>query len=90
MNSEPIVRQKSSAGQGNSVVHIGTGSLSKLQFDLPPLPEQEAIAEHLEEVDGTILNLQAQLIHLQTEKSALMQQLLTGKRRVKVAEVAHA
>ncbi|MDX8163718.1 restriction endonuclease subunit S [Acinetobacter pittii] len=49
------------------------------------LKEQEKIAEVLEVADQEIENLQKKLDCLKREKKALMQQLLTGKKRVKVA-----
>jgi type I restriction enzyme, S subunit len=65
--------------------------ISKSQFSgerivLPALPEQRRIAEILSIWDGVIESTEAQLTALRREKAALMQQLLTGKRRVKVAE----
>lgn len=53
----------------------------KLNF--PSLPEQQKIAQVLSTADAEIANLQAQLATLKLEKKALMQQLLTGQRRVK-------
>jgi type I restriction enzyme S subunit len=50
---------------------------------LPPLPEQQKIAEILSVWDNAI-DLQSRLIaSLQIRKRALMQQLLTGKKRLK-------
>lgn len=48
--------------------------------------EQQKIASVLTAADKEIELLQAKLAHLKDEKKALMQQLLTGKRRVKVDE----
>ena len=53
---------------------------------LPPISEQQKIASVLTAADKEIELLEAKLAHLKQEKKALMQQLLTGKRRVKVAE----
>lgn len=50
--------------------------------------EQAAIVERLASAEATILAGQRQADALRQEKAALMQQLLTGKRRVKVAEEA--
>jgi len=50
----------------------------------PPLPEQKAIAAVLTTADEEITTLESDLSRLRQEKKALMQQLLTGKRRVKV------
>lgn len=57
---------------------------SKIQVPLPSLPEQQKIAQVLSTADAEIANLQAQLDKLKLEKKALMQQLLTGKRRVRL------
>lgn len=51
---------------------------------VPPLPEQKAIAAVLTTADEEITALEADLARLRQEKKALMQQLLTGKRRVTV------
>lgn len=53
---------------------------------LPSMREQQKIASVLTAADKEIELLQAKLAHLKDEKKALMQQLLTGKRRVKVDE----
>lgn len=57
---------------------------SNLVIPLPNLKEQQKIAEVLSLADQEIENLQKKLDCLKQEKKALMQQLLTGKRRVKV------
>ena len=70
-------------GQGHSVVHIYSKQLEHLKIPLPPLPEQQKIAEILSVWDEAI-EKQTQLItQLETRKRGLMQQLLTGKKRLK-------
>uniref|UniRef100_A0A486XFM9 Type I restriction-modification system, specificity subunit S n=1 Tax=Rheinheimera sp. BAL341 TaxID=1708203 RepID=A0A486XFM9_9GAMM len=54
----------------------------------PTLEEQQKIASVLTVADEEISALQQKIETLKQEKKALMQQLLTGKRRVKVDEVA--
>ncbi|MEZ9545994.1 MULTISPECIES: restriction endonuclease subunit S [Vibrio] len=61
---------------------------SAIYVPLPPLKEQQKIATVLTVADKEIEVLEAKLTHFKQEKKALMQQLLTGKRRVKVDEVA--
>lgn len=58
-----------------------------LKIPLPPKDEQRAIANVLARASEEVDLLQAQLDLLREEKSALMSQLLTGKRRVKLPEV---
>lgn len=55
-----------------------------IHVPLPPLEEQQKIATVLSTADQEISALQQKLDALKLEKKALMQQLLTGKRRVKV------
>lgn len=55
------------------------------KLNMPPtLKEQQKISDIFSVADQEIQSLQQQLYHLKQEKKALMQQLLTGKRRVKV------
>lgn len=84
LNSKPLADQKARMGQGNSVVHISAANLGKLEFSLPDRAEQEEIAALLAALDDSLIILAAQAEALRKEKSALMQQLLTGKRRVKI------
>ncbi|HAU27249.1 MAG TPA: hypothetical protein DCW49_07675 [Alteromonas australica] len=65
---------------------LSVGGINKAHFTLPPLDEQQKIAAVLTNADKEIELLQQQLDDLKQEKKALMQQLLTGKRRVKVDE----
>ncbi|WP_347505505.1 restriction endonuclease subunit S [Pseudomonas anguilliseptica] len=85
-------RQIFSAATSASVDRRGSlrwKEFSKIQVPLPPLAEQQKIAQVLSTADAEIANLQAQLAKLKLEKKALMQQLLTGQRRVKLdAETA--
>jgi len=52
-------------------------------FNLPPLPEQKKIAEILSTWDKAIETTEKLLANAEAQKKALMQQLLTGKRRLK-------
>ncbi|MCC1498191.1 restriction endonuclease subunit S [Alcanivorax sp. 1008] len=57
---------------------------SFLKIPYPELEEQEKISDALSAADREITALRRDLITLKKEKKALMQQLLTGKRRTKV------
>jgi len=61
--------------------------LLRLEAYFPELQEQKYIAMVLNNLDLQKENLLRQLNLLNLEKQALMQQLLTGKRRVKVSEI---
>lgn len=56
---------------------------AKIKVLVPCVAEQQKIAQILSTADAEVANLQAQLAKLKLEKKALMQQLLTGQRRVK-------
>lgn len=60
-------------------------NFSEVKVTIPAQPEQEAIADILQTADSEIEKLTQHLDNLRCQKKALMQQLLTGKRRVKVA-----
>lgn len=86
LNSPKLAIQKAKMGQGNAVVHISASNLARLKFAMPPRNEQDAIAEHLRTADVLVRSQLAKLLALKQEKAALMQQLLSGKRRVCAAE----
>ena len=70
-----------------SVTTVGTYTITnakKTRFHCPPLAEQQKIATVLTNADKEIELLEQQLADLQQEKKALMQVLLTGKKRVVV------
>jgi type I restriction enzyme S subunit len=56
--------------------------LSQIAFALPPLPEQEAIAEALSDADALIESLEQLITKKRHLKQGAMQELLTGKRRL--------
>ena len=60
------------------------GGINKAHFKIPKIDEQQKIAEVLSSADQEITGWQQKLNILKQEKKSLMQQLLTGKRRVKI------
>lgn len=84
LNSPVAIAQKRRYGQGHSVVHIYQKDLARIELELPSLPEQKAIAEVLTTVDDEIATHRKKLVALRQQKRGLMQQLLTGKTRVKI------
>jgi type I restriction enzyme S subunit len=73
---------------GSTRSRISRTNLGRMKILLPALNEQQKIVSVLTSADKEIELLEAKLAHFKQEKKALMQQLLTGKRRVKVDEVA--
>lgn len=63
---------------------LGSGSIAKAKLRIPEIEEQKVIGKALQAINLEIINKTKQLSCLKEQKKALMQQLLTGKRRVKV------
>lgn len=73
-------------GTGSTVKGVQINLIKAMPISLPSISEQQKIASVLTAADKEIELLEAKLAHLKQEKKALMQQLLTGKRRVNIAE----
>ncbi len=73
---------------GGAQPHIYPRDLDSLKISIPNLKEQQKIATVLTNADKEIELLEQQLADLQQEKKALMQVLLTGKKRVVVDGVS--
>ncbi|WP_407161470.1 restriction endonuclease subunit S [Aeromonas caviae] len=84
LRSENIRSEIAVLGQGATRYNLSKKQLMKLELVLPNINEQKKIATILSTADQEIASLQQKLDTLKQEKKALMQQLLTGKRRVKV------
>ncbi len=69
---------------GSKMPRADWGVISELVIKIPNLKEQQKIATVLTNADKEIKLLEQQLADLQQEKKALMQVLLTGKKRVVV------
>lgn len=69
---------------GSTIKTIGLPYFKKLQIPVPPIEEQKIIADSLISVENKIFALQQKYTALSNTKKALMQDLLTGKVRVKV------
>ncbi|MHX19363.1 restriction endonuclease subunit S, partial [Escherichia coli] len=70
--------------QGSTFESINSDDIKTLKLSVPNFEEQQKIAAVLSAADTEISTLEKKLACLKNEKKALMQQLLTGKRRVKV------
>lgn len=81
-NSENVKKQKASFAQGHSVVHISAENIKKTRFAAPKYPEQHRIAEALSDVDELIASLEKLIEKKKAIKQGVMQELLTGKRRL--------
>lgn len=85
LNSKRFRANLIKVAQGGTRKSLKFSSLIKLKIFIPSdLAEQKAIAEILSKADEEIELLNKKLEAFKQEKKALMQQLLTGKIRVKV------
>jgi type I restriction enzyme S subunit len=76
---ESIISTYLQGGQGNLSAEI----IKSLSIPLPPLPEQKAIAQVLSTADAAIHTTEKLIAQKELRKKWLMQQLLTGKKRLK-------
>jgi len=67
--------------QGAGRYKLNKAALEKLPVLIPPLPEQKKIAQILSTWDKAIATVEKLIENSQQKKKALMQQLLTGKKR---------
>jgi type I restriction enzyme S subunit len=65
---------------------LNISSIQNAKFNIPSVDEQKAIAKRVRVLNNLIVNQKRHRDSMFSQKQALMQQLLTGKRRVKVAE----
>lgn len=70
--------------RNHGLLNVSVTDFFKLQLHIPCAPEQRRIAEVINVARAEEVRLQAQVQALRQEKAALMSQLLTGKRRVKL------
>jgi type I restriction enzyme S subunit len=75
---ENIREMANSGGQEN----LSSGIVKSIQVPVPPLPEQKKIAQILSTWDKAITATEQLLANSRQHKKALMQQLLTGKKRL--------
>jgi len=61
---------------------INLGPISNVRIELPPLPEQTAIAAVLSEMDAELAALEQRREKTRALKQAMMQELLTGRTRL--------
>ena len=78
LNKEEVMKRIS----GTTVYHLYGSDLKTFPVKLPNFDEQQAIAAALSDVDGLIDSLEKLIAKKRDMKTATMQQLLTGKKRL--------
>jgi type I restriction enzyme S subunit len=79
-----LTKVAAEGGRAHGLLNVKPSDFMGLNIITPTFNEQQKIASVLTAADKEIELLQTKLAHLKQEKKALMQQLLTGKRRVSV------
>ena len=67
---------------GTTHKRVSRGALGRIQFELPPISEQTAIAAVLTDMDAELAALEQRLAKTRTLKQGMMQELLTGRTRL--------
>lgn len=70
--------------EGSGIPHMPGDFEDWYRFDLPSKEEQDQIVDIIDVSKTEITTLETQITRLQAEKKALMQQLLTGQKRLAV------
>lgn len=83
VNSVSYRKQLQALIQGIKVCSLGKQAIANTYFAVPPLPEQHRIVSVLSLWDTAIAKQTALIEKLSLRKRGLMQQLLTGKKRLK-------
>lgn len=83
LKHDQVIREIRRIATGTSVYGVSKNNLSKIKIPLPPLPEQKAISHVLSTADAAIQSTEKLIAQKELRKKWLMQQLLTGKKRLK-------
>lgn len=78
--------ERYSQGLTSDTWNLKFNHFSQIKVTVPIIEEQQKIASILSTIDSEISNLEKQLTAYKQQKRGLMQQLLTGKKRVKIEE----
>ena len=83
LNNEQVIRELRRVATGTSVYGVSKTNLSKIKVPLPPTSDQKIIATNLALMDELINNNKKLISYKEKNKKWLMQQLLSGKKRLK-------
>lgn len=74
---------------GNAITRLTLDKINNLEFLVPKIEEQVSIANALSDVDALITSLEKLIAKKRAIKTATMQQLLTGKKRLPPFDKKH-
>ena len=82
--NQRLMKVANEGGRAHGLLNVTSSDFFNLSFKLPDIKEQKAIANILIAINEEINIQHKKLETLRTQKRGLMQQLLTGKKRVKI------
>jgi type I restriction enzyme S subunit len=77
-----VVKQIADSSAGTTVGTYTISNAKKTVIPYPTMPEQEAIATVLSDIDADIAVLDAKLVKARQLKEGMMQELVTGRIRL--------
>jgi type I restriction enzyme S subunit len=80
--NKELVKIANEGGRAHGLLNVTPTDFFNMQMKIPNLEEQNAIATVLVNADKEIELVNEKLASLQSQKRGLMQQLLTGKKRI--------
>lgn len=83
LGAEQTLKQYNAMVAGSSVQNLNKEKVSKVCIPIPSLPEQKRIADMLSRADELLVRLDKLIAKKQAVKQGAMQQLLTGRTRLK-------
>ncbi len=88
-NSSFVNKQRYSFAQGDSIVHISSESIGKIEIPFPPLNEQKKIAATLSVWDSAIEKMEKLIDAKEDQKKSLIWKLIESndKRKIKLGKV---
>lgn len=88
MLNKEITSIAQEGARNHGLLNVSVGDFFKLRLHVPSVEVQHRIADALNTAEAKELSIERQLLLLKEEKRALMADLLTGKRRVRLPDVA--
>ena len=80
--NKELVKVANEGGRAHGLLNVTPSDFFNMHMSIPDIDEQNAIASVLVNADKEIQLANEKLVKLQSQKRGLMQQLLTGKKRV--------
>lgn len=82
LSSTVAIKAIEDASVGSTMINLNQATLSRLNIQIPPIEEQDAIATALSDMDALLDGLDRLIAKKRALKQATMQQLLTGQTRL--------